>query len=141
MESTVFLRRKRCFPMEKTIFLSCAAMLSVVPLLMVLRTTLFSALLPPATYLPPPSKCLIYSGLSGVGGRVAANRIKKTITHRLCPPYIGAIHRSQYKGMFTKLTGMPYSKSDDYGAVMYNLLLPRQQQAIDYAETVFAEIP
>jgi len=33
---------------------------------------------------------------------------QKTITHRLCPPYIGAIHRSQYKGMLTKLTGMPY---------------------------------
>jgi hypothetical protein len=54
--------------------------------------------------------------------------------------YTGAIHRSQYKDMLTKLTGMPYSKSDGYGAVMYNLLLSRQQQAIDNAETVLAEI-
>jgi len=42
--------------------------------------------------------------------------------------------------MLTKLTGMPYSKSDGYGAVMYNLLLSRQQQAINNAETVLAEI-
>ena len=54
--------------------------------------------------------------------------------------YTGAIHRSQYKDMLTKLTGMPYSKSDGYGAVMYNLLLSRQQQVIDNAETVLAEI-
>ncbi len=54
--------------------------------------------------------------------------------------YTGAIHRSQYKDMLTKLTGMPYSKNDGYGAVMYNLLLSRQQQAIDNAETVLAEI-
>lgn len=54
--------------------------------------------------------------------------------------YTGAIHRNQYKDMLTKLTGMPYSKSDGYGAVMYNLLLSRQQQAISNAETVLAEI-
>lgn len=54
--------------------------------------------------------------------------------------YTGAIHRSQYKDMLTKLTGMPYSKSEGYGAVMYNLLLSRQQQAINNAETALAEI-
>ena len=54
--------------------------------------------------------------------------------------YTGAIHRNQYKDMLTKLTGMPYSKSEGYGAVMYNLLLSRQQQAISNAETVLAEI-
>ena len=54
--------------------------------------------------------------------------------------YTGAIHRSLYKDMLTKLTGMPYSKSEGYGAVMYNLLLSRQQQAINNAETVLAEI-
>ena len=52
----------------------------------------------------------------------------------------GAIHRSQYKDMLTKLTGMPYSKSEGYGAVMYNLLWSRQQQAINNAEIVLAEI-
>ena len=54
--------------------------------------------------------------------------------------YTGAIHRNQYKDMLTKLTGLPYSKSEGYGAVMYNLLLSRQQQAINNAETVLAEI-
>ena len=54
--------------------------------------------------------------------------------------YTGALHRSQYEDMLTKLTGMPYSKSEGYGAVMYNLLLSRQQQAINNAETVLAEI-
>ena len=54
--------------------------------------------------------------------------------------YTGAIHRNQYKDMLTRLTGMPYSKSEGYGAVMYNLLLFRQQQAISNAETVLAEI-
>lgn len=54
--------------------------------------------------------------------------------------YTGAIHRSQYKDMLTRLTGMPYSKIDGYGAVMYNLLLSRQQKAISNAETVLAEI-
>ena len=54
--------------------------------------------------------------------------------------YTGAIHRNQYKEMLTKLTGMPYSKTEGYGAVMYNLLLSRQQQAIHNAETVLAEI-
>ena len=54
--------------------------------------------------------------------------------------YTGAIHRNQYKDMLTKLNGMLYSKSEGYGAVMYNLLLSRQQQAISNAETVLAEI-
>ena len=54
--------------------------------------------------------------------------------------YTGAIHRNQYKDMLTRLTGMPYSKSEGYGAVIYNLLLSRQQQAISNAETVLAEI-
>ena len=54
--------------------------------------------------------------------------------------YTGAIHRNQYKDMLTRLTGMPYSKSEGYGAVMYNLLLFRQQQAISNADTVLAEI-
>ncbi len=53
--------------------------------------------------------------------------------------YTGAIHRSQYKDMLTKLIGMPYSKSEGSGAIMYNLLLSRQHQAINNAETVLAE--
>ena len=54
--------------------------------------------------------------------------------------YTGPIHRSQYKDMLTKLTGLTYNKTDGFGAVMYNLLLTRQQQAIKNADAVLAEI-
>ncbi len=54
--------------------------------------------------------------------------------------YQGPIHRNQYKDMLEKLIGMPYSKSEGSGAVMYNLLLARQQQAVKNAEAVLAEI-
>ena len=54
--------------------------------------------------------------------------------------YTGAIHRNQYKDMLTKLTGIPYSKTEGSGAVMYNLLLSRQQQAISNANAVLAMI-
>lgn len=54
--------------------------------------------------------------------------------------YKGAIHRSQYKDMLSKLTGIPYVKTEGFGSVMYNLLMNRQQQAIDNAEKVLAEI-
>ncbi len=42
--------------------------------------------------------------------------------------------------MLEKLIGMPYSKTEGSGAVMYNLLLVRQGQAIKNSETVLAEI-
>ena len=54
--------------------------------------------------------------------------------------YQGPIHRNQYKNMLEKLIGMPYSKTEGSGAVMYNLLLVRQGQAIKNSETVLAEI-
>jgi hypothetical protein len=54
--------------------------------------------------------------------------------------YQGPIHRNQYKNMLEKLIGMPYSKTEGSGAVMYNLLLVRQGQAINNSETVLAEI-
>jgi hypothetical protein len=54
--------------------------------------------------------------------------------------YQGPIHRNQYKNMLEKLIGMPYSKTEGSGAVMYNLLLVRQEQAIKNSETVLAEI-
>lgn len=54
--------------------------------------------------------------------------------------YQGPIHRNQYKDMLEKLIGMPYSKTEGSGAVMYNLLLVRQEQAIKNAEAVLAEI-
>jgi hypothetical protein len=54
--------------------------------------------------------------------------------------YQGPIHRNQYKNMLEKLIGMPYSKTEGSGAMMYNLLLVRQGQAIKNSETVLAEI-
>ena len=54
--------------------------------------------------------------------------------------YTGAIHRNQYNEMLEKLTGVHYSKSEGYSALMYNLLLARQEKAIRNAETVLAEI-
>lgn len=54
--------------------------------------------------------------------------------------YTGAIHRNQYNEMLEKLTGMHYSKAEGCGALMYNLLLARQEKAIHNAETVLAEI-
>ena len=53
--------------------------------------------------------------------------------------YIGPIHRNLYKDMLTKLTGLLYNKTEGFGAVMYNLLLTRQQQAIKNADTVLAQ--
>ena len=54
--------------------------------------------------------------------------------------YTGPIHRGQYKDMLTKLTGMTYNKTEGFGAVMYNLLLNRQPQAIKNADAVLAQI-
>lgn len=54
--------------------------------------------------------------------------------------YQGRIHRSQYKNILEKLIGVPYSKTEGSGAVMYNLLLARQKQAVKNSETILAEI-
>ena len=54
--------------------------------------------------------------------------------------YIGPLHRNQYEKMLSKLTGIPYVKTEGFGAVMYNLLLKRQPLAIKNAEIVLAEI-
>lgn len=54
--------------------------------------------------------------------------------------YRGSIHRNQYKDMLEKLLGIPYSKTDGYSALIYNLLLSRQEQAIHNAEAVLAEV-
>lgn len=54
--------------------------------------------------------------------------------------YTGALHRKRYAEMLTRLTGVPYAKSEGSGAVMYNLLKSRQPQAIVNAERVLTEI-
>jgi hypothetical protein len=54
--------------------------------------------------------------------------------------YMGALHRNQYPDMLSKLTEMPYSKIQGFGALMYRFLLGRQRQAIDNAEVILAEV-
>lgn len=54
--------------------------------------------------------------------------------------YRGALHRNKYADMLTKLTGMKYSKSEGFGALMYNRLVKLQHQAIKNATTVLKEI-
>lgn len=54
--------------------------------------------------------------------------------------YHGHIHRNGYAEMLSKLTGIPYAKSEGFGAVMYNRLLHLQPQAIKNATTVLTEV-
>lgn len=54
--------------------------------------------------------------------------------------YKGTLHRNNYAGMLTKLTGIPYSKNEGFGAIMYNRLVGMQTQAIRNAESVLAEM-
>lgn len=54
--------------------------------------------------------------------------------------YKGALHRSNYPDMLSKLTGIPYSKAEAFGAIMYNRLLHLQPQAIKNAAAVLSEI-
>lgn len=54
--------------------------------------------------------------------------------------YRGSLHRNSYASMLTKLTGIPYSKSEGFGATMYNRLLHLQPQAIRNATVVYTEM-
>ena len=54
--------------------------------------------------------------------------------------YKGALHRNSYADMLSRLSGIPYSKTEGFGAIMYNQLLHLQPQAIKNAATVLAEI-
>lgn len=54
--------------------------------------------------------------------------------------YRGALHRSKYAEMLTKLTGIKYSKSEGFGALMYNRLVKLQPQAIKNSTTVLNEM-
>lgn len=53
--------------------------------------------------------------------------------------YRGPIHRNSYANMLTKLTGLPYSKAEGFGAMLYNRLLHLQPQAIKNATAVIKE--
>lgn len=54
--------------------------------------------------------------------------------------YKGTLHRQSYADMLSKLTGIPYSKNEGFGAVMYNRLFHLQSQAIKNAVAVLDEI-
>lgn len=54
--------------------------------------------------------------------------------------YRGPLHRQNYADMLSKLIGMPYSKSEGFGVVMYNRLYHLQSQAIKNANVVFNEV-
>ena len=54
--------------------------------------------------------------------------------------YKGTLHRNSYPDMLSRLMGIPYSKTEGFGAIMYNRLLHMQPQAIKNASVVLAEI-
>lgn len=55
-------------------------------------------------------------------------------------PYKGTLHRNSYPDMLSRLMGIPYSKTEGFGAIMYNRLLHMQPQAIKNASAVLAEM-
>lgn len=54
--------------------------------------------------------------------------------------YSGLLHRDNYASMLTKLCGMPYSKREGFGTVIYNRILQLQPVAIRNAKAVLKEI-
>lgn len=54
--------------------------------------------------------------------------------------YKGPLRRNRYADMLSQLIGARYSKTEGFGAVMYNRLLHLQPQGIKNAEAVLAEI-
>ena len=48
--------------------------------------------------------------------------------------------RNSYADMLSRLSGIPYSKTEGFGAIMYNRLLHLQPQAIKNAATVLADV-
>ena len=54
--------------------------------------------------------------------------------------YKGALHRNSYADMLSRLSGIPYSKTEGFGAIMYNRLLHLQPQAIKNASAVLADV-
>nr|WP_291683873.1 RloB family protein [Bacteroides sp.] len=54
--------------------------------------------------------------------------------------YQGALHRSRYEKMLSDLLGFPYTKKAGVSNKMFNVLLPRQAQAINYAKVVMKQL-
>lgn len=53
--------------------------------------------------------------------------------------YQGALHRSKYEKMLSALLGFPYTKKSGVSSKMFNVLFPRQEQAIHHAKTVMKQ--
>lgn len=53
--------------------------------------------------------------------------------------YQGALHRSRYEKMLSDLLGFPYTKKSGISTRIFNMLLPRQQQAINHAKVVMKQ--
>lgn len=53
--------------------------------------------------------------------------------------YQGALHRSRYEKILSELLGFSYTKKSSVSNKMFNLLLPRQLQAISYAKVVMKQ--
>ncbi|MGM9777907.1 MAG: RloB family protein, partial [Prevotella sp.] len=54
--------------------------------------------------------------------------------------YSGPLHRDNYAPMLTKLCGMPYSKREGFGTVIYNRIFQLQHVAIRNAKAVYKDI-
>lgn len=53
--------------------------------------------------------------------------------------YQGALHRSRYEKILSDLLGFPYTKKAGVSGKMFNLLFPKQAQAINYAKIVMKQ--
>ncbi len=55
-------------------------------------------------------------------------------------PYKGKLHRDRYANILSKLTGIQYSKTEGFGAIMYNRLFNLQKNALKNATEILSEI-
>lgn len=53
--------------------------------------------------------------------------------------YQGTLHRSRYEKMLSDLLGFPYTKKFGIGTRIFNMLLPKQQKAINHAKAVMKQ--
>lgn len=53
--------------------------------------------------------------------------------------YQGALHRSKYEKMLSTLLGFPYTKKSGVSSKIFNILFPRQEQAINNAIAIMKQ--
>ena len=54
--------------------------------------------------------------------------------------YEGALHRSRYEKMLSDLLGFSYTKKSGVSNKMFNVLFPKQLQAVNYAKAVMKQL-